>query len=93
MRDFIKPLGITQNTFATYIGVSGPCIHHIVNGKNRIRAPLALRLEAALGTPARFWLQVQMEYDLYLAKHDEFQAIERREIRRIQNHKLSSKIS
>lgn len=42
-------------------------INEIVLGKRRITADTALRLARLFGTSARFWLGLQMDYDLDLA--------------------------
>jgi len=47
--------------------------HHlseIFAGKRNISAKLALRLEKLLDVSANYWLGMQMEYDLYIARHE-----------------------
>jgi len=83
IQDFLKPRGMPQSNFALRIGVTGACINHIVSGRNRVSAQLALRFEAVLKTPARFWLEAQMTYDLYLAEMDEYATLERRDMQPI----------
>ncbi len=43
-------------------------INEIVHGKRGITADTALRLAAALGTSAEFWLGLQTDYDLEEAR-------------------------
>lgn len=48
--------------------------HHlseIFAGKRNISAALAVKLEKLLGTSAHYWLGMQMEYDLFIAKHED----------------------
>ena len=48
--------------------------HHlseIFAGKRNISARLAVRLEKILGISSHYWLGLQMEYDLYVAKQEE----------------------
>ncbi len=48
--------------------------HHlseIFAGKRNISARLAVRLEKFLGISSHYWLGLQMEYDLYIAKQEE----------------------
>lgn len=48
--------------------------HHlseIFAGKRNISAVLAVRLEKLLGISSHYWLGMQMEYDLFLAKQAE----------------------
>ncbi len=42
----------------------------LLQGKRHISAVLALKLEAIFGISASFWLGVQTDYDLALAKQD-----------------------
>jgi addiction module HigA family antidote len=48
--------------------------HHLSEifiGKRNISAILAVRLEKLLDISAHYWLSLQMEYDLFLAKQAE----------------------
>ena len=45
-------------------------INRIVNGRSAVTADMALRLGAALGTTADFWLNVQQACDLHRAERD-----------------------
>jgi addiction module HigA family antidote len=48
--------------------------HHlseIFAGKRNISAKLAVRLEKLLGVSSHYWLGLQMEYDLFVAKQAE----------------------
>ena len=51
--------------------------HHlseIFAGKRNISARLAVRLEKILGISSHYWLGLQMEYDLFIAKQLEAHA-------------------
>lgn len=65
--EFLKPIGISQNHLAMEIRVPARRINEIVLGKRRITADTALRLARYFGTSAKFWLGLQMDYDLDLA--------------------------
>jgi len=69
MEEFIKPLALTQTEFAARIGVSYPRLSEIIHGKRGVTPDTALRLEQALGMDAQFWLNLQMMWDLYHARH------------------------
>lgn len=56
--------GFTKSAFAIKIGLYPSHFSDIVNRKRGITANIAIRLENALGTPAEFWLGLQMDYDL-----------------------------
>ena len=65
--EFLKPMGISQNYLAMKIGVPARRINEIVLGKRRITADTALRLSRYFGTSAKFWLGLQMDFDLDVA--------------------------
>ncbi|HNT78702.1 MAG TPA: HigA family addiction module antitoxin [Anaerolineae bacterium] len=67
LEEFLKPMGISQNHLAMKIGVPARRINEIVLGKRRITADTALRLARYFGTSAKFWLGLQMDYDLDVA--------------------------
>ena len=61
---FLRPLNITQRQVADALGVSQPRLNQLLSDRNGIKPEMALRLERALGTDPRFWLEMQMEFDL-----------------------------
>ncbi len=67
LEEFLKPMGISQNYLSIKIGVPARRINEIVLGKRRITADTALRLSRYLGITAKFWLGLQMDYDLDVA--------------------------
>jgi antitoxin HigA-1 len=69
LEEFIRPLGLSQTDFALRIGVSYPRLNEIIHGKRAVTPDTALRLERALGMDAHFWLNLQLVWDLYHAKH------------------------
>ena len=69
LEEFIRPLGISQTDFAQRIDVSHPRLNEIVHAKRSVTPDTALRLERALGMDAQFWLNLQLVWDLYHAKH------------------------
>ncbi|NOZ96062.1 MAG: HigA family addiction module antidote protein [Acidobacteria bacterium] len=64
MEEFLGPLGISQYRLAKDIGVPPRRINEIVHGKRAITADTALRLARYFGTSERFWLNLQVRYDL-----------------------------
>jgi addiction module HigA family antidote len=68
--EFLKPNGISQNRLAINIGVPARRINEIVLGKRNISADTALRLARYFGTSAKFWLGLQMDYDLDIAEDE-----------------------
>ena len=53
---------------AVRLKVSRPTLSKIINGKARISADMALRLEAFLGNHSEFWLDLQRQYELAQAR-------------------------
>jgi addiction module HigA family antidote len=62
--EYLAPLGVTQHRLAVAIGVPPRRINEIVHGKRRISADTALRLARFFGTTERFWMNLQVRYDL-----------------------------
>lgn len=76
--DFMIPLGVSINQLSRHVDVPPNRISEIVNGKRAITADTALRLQRYFGVDAQFWLNLQSEYDLRLAKRQIWSDIERR---------------
>ena len=68
MEEFLEPLQVSQNRLAVAIGVPTRRINEIVHGKRRISADTALRLARYFGTTDRFWLNLQVRFDLEVEK-------------------------
>jgi addiction module HigA family antidote len=68
LEEFIKPLGISQNGLGRALKVPPRRINEIVHGKRSITADTALRLSRFFGTSPEFWLGLQADYDLDVAK-------------------------
>ena len=62
--EFIKPLKLSQNQIARELGVTPRRINEIINSKRSITADTALRLSPYFGNSSRFWMGLQMDYDL-----------------------------
>ena len=67
-RKFLGPLGASHYRAASGTCVSPRRINEIVRGTRAITADTALRLSRYFGTSERFWLNLQMRYDLELEK-------------------------
>jgi addiction module HigA family antidote len=68
MEEFLLPMKISQYRLAKYISVPPRRINEIVHGKRAITADTALRLARYFGTSERFWLNLQVRYDLEVEK-------------------------
>ena len=65
--DLMKPQGLSINRLARDLRVPVTRISEIVNCRRRITADTALRLARYFGATARFWLNLQTQYDLEVA--------------------------
>src|SRR3954467_15623261 len=68
LEEFLKPLGISQNKLAREIKVPPRRVNEIVLGKRSITPDTALRLARYLGTSEKFWLGLQLDFDLEEAR-------------------------
>lgn len=68
--EFMTPLRLSQNRLARALGVPPRRINEIVLGKRSITADTALRLARLFGISERFWLGLQMDYDLEEARRE-----------------------
>ncbi len=68
LEEFLKPMGISQNRLAREISVPPRRINEIVLGKRSISSDTALRLARYFGTSERFWLGLQIDFDLEEAR-------------------------
>ncbi len=68
LEECIKPMGFSISAFALKIGTSRKNLSEIVNGKMGISPEMALKLSKALNTSPQFWLNMQVQYDLYQAR-------------------------
>jgi addiction module HigA family antidote len=68
LEEFLIPLNLSQHQLALGMRVAQQKINDIVRGKRSITPDTAMRLAAALGTTAEFWMGLQTDYDLELAR-------------------------
>ena len=68
LEEFLEPMGITQYRLAKDVSVPARRINEIVHGKRGISADTALRLSKYFGTTERFWMNLQIRYDLEVEK-------------------------
>jgi addiction module HigA family antidote len=64
VKDNLDDLGLSVASAAAGLGVTRQQLHRVISGKSAITPDMALRLEAALGGEADFWLRMQAAYDL-----------------------------
>ncbi len=64
LEEFLNPLGLSQVAFAAHIGVPIQRVNEIVRGKRGITPEAAWLFAEAIGTTPKFWLNLQINYDL-----------------------------
>ena len=69
LEEFLKPMGISQNRLARDINVPPRRINEIALGKRAITPDTALRLARYFRTSERFWLGLQVDFDLEEARN------------------------
>jgi antitoxin HigA-1 len=69
--DVLAPLGIEITEAAQRLGMSRTALSRVVNGHAGISPDLAVRLERAGVSTARFWMTLQSNYELSLAQQRE----------------------
>ena len=68
--EFLAPYGLSATAFAKRLGVPANRITRIIAGNSAITADTALLLSAAFDTSAEFWLNLQTQFDLEMARRD-----------------------
>lgn len=70
LADELSAREITQKEFAQKINLQPPHLNDLLKGKRHISARIALKIEKELGIDAAYWLRLQMNYDLEVAKRE-----------------------
>ena len=66
--DVLVPLGIEVTEAAQRLGLARTTLSRIINGKSGISPDVAIRLERAGVSTARFWMNLQSNYELSKAE-------------------------
>ena len=85
LEEFLKANDLSQEQLSRDIDVPKSRISGIVHGARSITTDTALRLSAYFGTTPEFWMNLQVEYDLRLARRTTWPAIEAR----IRKHRVA----
>jgi addiction module HigA family antidote len=65
--DYLAPLELTVTGLAKALQVSRKNLSEIVNEHTGISPQMAVRLAKAFSTTPQFWMNLQMQYDLWQA--------------------------
>jgi addiction module HigA family antidote len=66
--EFLKPFGLSDDALAVGTHINIDLIKRISSRRESVTADVALRLARFFGTSAQFWLGLQSDYDLDVAK-------------------------
>ena len=83
LEEFLIPMEISQYRLAQDINVPARRINEIVLGKRAITADTALRLSEYFGMSEKFWLNLQVRYNLEVEK-DKLKDRLKREVKRLE---------
>ncbi len=67
--EFLRPAGVDVATLADALKLPRDRLMALVGGEGSICVDMALRLSHYFGTSERFWLEMQLRYDLERVRH------------------------
>ena len=68
--EYLEPLGMSVNALAIALRVPAPRIYDVVKQKRGVSIDTALRLARYFNTTAQFWMNLQISYDLKIARQN-----------------------
>ena len=71
LKEEIEERDLLKKDVAKALNILPHHLSEIFAGKRNISATLAVKLEKLLGISSHYWLGMQMEYDLFIAKQAE----------------------
>jgi addiction module HigA family antidote len=66
--EFLVPFGMSASALAVALHVPAPRINDVVRERRGVTADTALRLARFFGNSAAFWMTLQDDYDLAVAR-------------------------
>ena len=75
--DFLPDYGLTIGNLAAALGVSRQTINELLRERRALSPAMALRLSRLFGNSPEFWLNAQRAVDLWQAKQDLAQELEK----------------
>ena len=60
----LEERGISQKDFAKMVGIQASHLSEVLNGKRTLSTDLAVKIESAIGLPAKVLLSAQTQYEL-----------------------------
>lgn len=68
LNEELQARGIVQKEFAALVNMRPSHFNELLKGKRHVSALLALKLEKQLDIDAKFWMRLQVDYDLKNAR-------------------------
>jgi addiction module HigA family antidote len=90
--EFLAVYQLTISKVAKEIGISSAQLNNVVNNKQKISIPVALRLAKFFGTTAEYWVELQNSYDLIQAAKDSNLSSVLKDIKKAQKPKFETQI-
>jgi antitoxin HigA-1 len=84
--EFMQPLELSSNALATALRVPANRIMAILKNQRGITADTALRLAQYFGNSPEFWMNLQQNYELDMARREKLRDIETHVLRRPPSH-------
>lgn len=75
--EFLIPFGMTGHSLAVALRIPATRVHAILNERRGVTPDTAMRLERYFGTSAEFWMNLQSQYDLTIARRERASEIAR----------------
>ncbi|WP_321394685.1 HigA family addiction module antitoxin [Emcibacter sp.] len=75
-QEFLTPMGLSAYALAKATGMTQTRLSEILKGRRAVTADTALRLARAFNMSADFWMNLQMHYDLEVARDEVGKKIE-----------------
>ena len=75
LEEYLVPLSLSQNQLARDLDIPAGRINEIIRGKRSITADTALRLSIYFGTTPEFWLGLQADFELRIARQKALDSI------------------
>jgi addiction module HigA family antidote len=90
--EFLAVFQLTISKVAKEIRVSSAQLNNVVNNKQKISIPVALRLAKFFGNTAEYWIELQNTYDLAQAAKDTDLASVLNTIKKAQKPKVGTQV-
>jgi antitoxin HigA-1 len=68
--DILPALNMSVKDLAAHLGVTRQSLSPVIHARRAVSVDMAQRLGKALGNGARFWLALQMQYEIWHAEKE-----------------------